>query len=217
MTDAFRDFLKEVKPIRLKEPLAETLGAFTEGDAVLDYTFIETVKMAGHACPTVSAAYLVCQKALEALYPEEVPIRGEIAVTVYGAPDEGVNGVIGQVFSFLTGAAPASGFCGLGGKFGRKDLLIFSRNTPDPQAMCFEFKRLDTGRAVLARFHPRRIPQSREQAVRMSELFEKVLGETASDGERAEFQDLWMSKIRDMLVEQKEIGNWLEVQAITGC
>jgi hypothetical protein len=212
--DAFRGFLKEVKPIRFKEPLAETLGAFTDGDAVLDYTFIETVKMAGHACPTVSGAYLVCQKALEALYPGEIPVRGQIAVIVYGRPDEGVNGVMGQVFTFLTGAAPASGFCGLGGKFGRKDLLSFSPNPPDPQAMCFEFKRLDTGRAVLARFYPRRIPQSGEGAARMAGLFEKVLWEADGDGERAEFQDLWMRKVRDMLIEQKEIDNWLKVQPI---
>ena len=214
MPDAFRDFLKEVKPIRLKEPLAETLGAFTGRDAVLDYTFIETVKMAGHACPTVSGAYLVCQKALEALYPDDVPVRGQIGVTVYGRPDEGVYGVIGQVFSLLTGAAPASGFCGLGGKFGRKDLLNFSPNTPDPEAMCFEFKRLDTGKAVLARFYPRRIPQSGEEAARMGGLFERVLWEAAGDGERAEFQDLWMRKVRDMLIEQKEIENWLTVRAV---
>jgi hypothetical protein len=148
MPASFRDFLKDVKPTRFKEPLAETLGAFTDRDSVLEYTFIETVKMAGHACPTVSGAYLVCQKALETLYPGEVPVRGQIGVTVYGRPDEGVYGVIGQVFSLLTGAAPSSGFCGLGGKFGRKDLLIFSPNTPDPQAICFEFKRLDTGRTV---------------------------------------------------------------------
>src|SRR3989304_9437999 len=101
MTVAFRDFIDEVKPIRFKEPLAETLGAFKDRNAVLEYTFAETVKMAGHACPTVAGAYLSCQKALETLYFGEIPVRGEISVTVYGEPDEGVYGVMAQVFSLL--------------------------------------------------------------------------------------------------------------------
>ena len=102
MSDIFNDFLKEVKPIRFKEPLAETLGAFKEEDAIIEYTFIDVVKMAGHACPTVAGAYLSCQTALEKLYCDATPVRGEISVTVYGEPDEGVYGVMSQVFSFLT-------------------------------------------------------------------------------------------------------------------
>ncbi len=164
MSDTFRDFLKEVRPILFKEPLAETLGAVKGEGAILEYTFVDVVKMAGHACPTVAGAYLSCQKALERLYPGEIPVRGEISITVYGEPDEGVYGVMAQVFSFLTGAAPASGFRGLGHKFKRKDLLKFSPGKIDSQAMCFEFKRLDSGKAVLAKFYPREIPFSEDKA-----------------------------------------------------
>jgi hypothetical protein len=119
----FRDFLDQVPPLRLKEPLAAALGALKDGDAVIEYSFGEVVKMAGHACPTVSGAYLICRKALEALYPSQIPVRGDMAITVYGEQDEGVYGVMGQVLSFISGAAPASGFRGLGPKFRRKDLL----------------------------------------------------------------------------------------------
>ncbi len=121
MNDSFRDCFKQVKPIRFREPLAATLGAFAGETAIIDYSFIDAVKMAGHACPTVSAAYLCCQAALEKLYGDTIPVRGEIAVTVYGEPDEGVYGVMAQVFSLLTGAAAATGFKGLGPKFKRKD------------------------------------------------------------------------------------------------
>ena len=65
MNDIFRDFLEKVRPIRFKEPLAETLGAFKGEGTVLEYTFIDVVKMAGHACPTVAGASLSCRKALE--------------------------------------------------------------------------------------------------------------------------------------------------------
>jgi hypothetical protein len=51
-----------------------------------------------------------------------------------------------------------------------------------------------------------------ENAVRMAGLFEKVLWEVDETGEKAEFQDLWMSRIRDMLIEHREIDNWLQVE-----
>jgi hypothetical protein len=163
MSDIFRDFLEEVEPIKFKEPLAETLGAFKEEGVVLEYTFTDVVKLAGHACPTTAGAYLSCQKALEKLYPDEIPVRGEISVTVYGEPDEGVYGVMAQVFGFLTGAASATGFRGLGHKFKRKDLLKFNPGKVDPQAMSFEFRRLDNGKAVLVKFYPQQIPFPEEK------------------------------------------------------
>lgn len=212
MSDAFRDFFQEIKPIQFREPLAETLGALREEGSALEYTFSDTVKMAGHACPTVAGAYSCCQQALERLYPGEIPVRGEISIRVYGEADEGVYGVMGQVFSFLTGAAPASGFRGLGPKFKRKDLLRFSPHKIDPQAMCFEFQRLDTSKTVLVKFYPGKIPFPPNKVQRLGELLEKVLWEAATEEERREFQDLWMEKVRDMLVDKKGINDWLKIE-----
>ena len=216
MDDVFRDFLGEVKPIKIKEPLAETLGALKGTGAPLEYTFVDAVKMAGHACPTVAGAYLSCQKALENLYPDEIPVRGEISVTVYGEPDEGVYGVVAQVFSLLTGAAPARGFRGLGHKFKRKDLLKFNPQKIDPRAMCFEFRRLDNGRAVLVKLDPQQVPFPEEKARRLGGLMEKVLWEAARGEEKAEFEDLWMGKVKDMLVEEKGIERWLKIEERRG-
>ena len=212
MSDTFRDFLKEVRPIKFKEPLAETLGAVKEKDATLEYTFVDAVKMAGHACPTIAGAYLSCQKALERLYPDETPVRGEISITVYGEPDEGVYGVMAQVFSFLTGAAPSTGFRGLGHKFKRKDLLQFIPDKIDSQAMCFEFRRLDSGKAVLVKFYPREVPFSAEKAKRLGELLEKVIWEAAKEEEKREFQELWMGRVKDMLLAEKGIDRWLKLE-----
>ncbi len=215
MPNIFRDFLYDVKPIKFKEPLAETLGAFKEDGSVLEYTFIETVKMAGHACPTVTGAYMSCQEALEFLNPDEIPTRGNIAITIYGEPDEGVNGVIGQVFSFLTGAAPGSGFKGLAHKFKRKDLLQFSSDKLDPEAMCFEFKRLDNDARVLVKFYPQRVPYPAEKAMKINPLMKKVLFDQADDAEKKELQDLFIGKVKVMLVERNEIQNWLKLERRT--
>jgi hypothetical protein len=211
----FRDFFFKVEPIRFREPLAQTLGAFTEDDAVLNYTFIDTVKMAGHACPTVAGAYLVCQAALKELYGSEAPMRGSIAVTVYGEPDEGGFGVMAQVFSFLTGAASETGFKGLGPKFGRKDLLTFSDETPDPNALCFKFIRLDVTRAVLVKYIPGLVPFPAEKSQRMGRLMGKVLSGGADADEKVEFRNLWMEKVEDMLIHRKGIEDWLKIEKTT--
>ncbi|MBI3930692.1 MAG: hypothetical protein HY325_01570 [Chloroflexi bacterium] len=212
MSAIFTDFLREVEPIRFREPLAETLGAFKTEKPILEYTFIDAVKMAGHACPTVAGAYLSCQQALKGLYPDEIPVRGEIAITVYGEPDEGVYGVMAQVFSLLTGAAAATGFRGLGHRFKRKDLLKFSPQKIDPQAMCFEFRRLDNNRTVLVKFYPQQIPFPADKARRLGELLEGILWEAAKKEEKKEFQDLWMEKVEDMLIKRKEIDRWLKLE-----
>jgi hypothetical protein len=208
----FRSIITSVSPLRLRDPLALTLGAFQTDDAVLEYTFAETVKMAGHACPTVSGAFLVCRKALEALYPGEVPVRGEIEVTVYGDPDEGVYGVMGQVFSFITGAAPNTGFKGLGHKFRRKDLLRFNQTKPDSHALCFQFRRLDTNRSVLVKYYPHRVPFSQEKSLRLGELMEKVIWEAALPHELAEFQRLWLEKVEIIIHKRTDIDQWLKIE-----
>ena len=212
----FVDFLQEVEPIRLREPLAGALGALKQEEAILEYTYIDVVKLAGHACPTTAAAYSCCQKALEKLYPDEIPVRGEISITVYGEADEGVYGVMSQVFSLLTGAAPATGFRGLGHKFKRKDLIKFSLEKIDRQAMCFEFSRLNNGKTVLVKFYPQKISFPEGKSQRMTELLEKVIWEAAEEKERQEFQQLWMEKVADMLLGKKEVDRWLKLEVKGG-
>jgi hypothetical protein len=212
MSNIFRDFLQDVRPIILKEPLAATLGVFKEEGVALEYSFIDVVKLAGHACPTVAGAYLSCQRALEKLYPGEIPVRGEISVTVYGEPDEGVYGVMAQVFSFLTGAAPATGFRGLGHKYKRKDLLKFIPEEIESRVMCFEFRRLDNGKAVLVKFYPQQIPFPEEKSKRLRELLELVIWEAAKEEQRQEFRELWLEKVRYMLLEQRETDSWLKLE-----
>ena len=210
----FRDFLLDTEPIRFKDPLAETLGVFKRQNAVIEYTFLDVVKLAGHACPTTAAAYLCCQKALLELYSDEIPIRGEIAITVYGEPDEGVYGVISQIFTLLTGAASATGFRGLGPRFKRKDLLEFSPEKIDPAAQCFKFQRLDSKKSVVVKLYPDKIPFPAERSKRLQTLMPKVIWEAASKDECKEFQNLWMGKVRDMLVGKKDIDRWLKIEEI---
>lgn len=47
-------FFDDVPAIRLYDPLAEFLGAVDDG--VIEYRYLDAVKLAGHSCPTVASA-----------------------------------------------------------------------------------------------------------------------------------------------------------------
>jgi len=190
-------FYEDVEPIKLKEPLAEFLGAINEGEELI-FTYTDAVKLAGHSCPAVSGAYKVTQKALKALYGEEVPVRGQISVKVLGSVDNGANGPISQVISFITGAAPQTGFVGLGQKFARKDKLIFDEKDEEPST--FIFTRDDTGRSVKITYHPELLPQDKN----MSGLFTKCIVGTANEEQKEEFQKMWQKKVKAALFEEVE-------------
>jgi hypothetical protein len=56
------------------------------------------------------------------------------------------------------------------------------------------------------------IPFSEEKGKRMGELLEKVIWEAAREEEKGEFQGLWTEKVKDMLLEEKDIDRWLTIE-----
>ena len=153
----FRGFLSVIEPIRMHDPLATLLGAFEGSDEVLEYHFTDVIKMAGHGCPTVSMAFVACKHAVRALFPDGIGVRGSISVLVHGERDDGVYGVIAQVFSLITGACPESGFKGLGGLHRRNNLLRFGVKESDTY-LRFDFTRTDTKRTCLVTLIPAALP-----------------------------------------------------------
>ena len=75
-------FYDDVPRITLRDPLAEFLGAAEGG--VIEYAYLDAVKLAGHSCPTVAGIYLMTLKALTFLYGEATPERGAIRVSFRG-------------------------------------------------------------------------------------------------------------------------------------
>ena len=198
-------FYDDAEPIRLREPLAEFLGAIGEGEEFI-FSYTDVVKLAGHSCPAVSGAYKITEKALKALYGNEPPIRGEISVMVLGNVDGGANGPISQVISLITGAAPETGFKGLGQRFGRKDKLIFDERNEKPNT--FIFTRDDNKKSVKITYHPELLPQDG----RMGNLFTKCIVETATKKQQEEFKSVWQARVKAVLFE--EIKGLFEVEAI---
>lgn len=185
-------FFDEVPPLAMRDPLALALGAAPDG-GLISYTYGDVVKLAGHSCPTVAGAFLSTAKALRLLYPDSVPVRGEIVVEVHEPQSAGVAGVVGAVASMLTGAAGEGGFKGLGGRFARRELLHFGV----PMEGDLRFTRVDTGESVEVAYSAESVRRPDE----LGRLMQGALGPAADDGTRAAFGAAWQEWVRRILVE----------------
>lgn len=193
-----RDFFNQVEPITLIDPLAFALGASDAGEPYV-YYYTDIIKHSGHSCPAVSGGYKMTQLALKKLYGDDTPIRGEIKVTMKGAPNEKVNGPISQVISFITAAAGDTGFKGMKGKFSRYNLLTYENDNSSTDEMLAEaiFERMDTGEKVSVTYNANAIPSNPE----MGKLMPLIISGKASKEEIVKFGDLWQERVRILLLE----------------
>jgi hypothetical protein len=186
-SEGFPAFFADVAPLRLRDPLAELLGAAPAGTAI-EYTFADVVKAAGHVCPTVAGGWLVTVAGLTALYPDgETPVRGAIAVRCMGAPGQFGYGPMAQVIGHLTGAAGETGFGGLGGRFRRAGLLSFHPETP--ALATFELERMDTDAAVRVTYAADLVPTDPT----MREAMSNAIAGSSEEGDR--FRALWLDRV----------------------
>ena len=186
-------FFNDITPIVMRDPLAEVLGAAENG--IIEYSYTDVVKLAGHACPTVAGAYLMVEKGLNALYGEETPVRGGIKVFIKGKLGEGVIGVISNVAAMITGATTISGFHGLAGHFDRRDLLFYVPNMDVDMIL----ERVDTGARVELSYDPSFVSTDE----RMGELLVRIASGSADVEDRELFGSLWQDRVRRILIEYK--------------
>ena len=184
-------FFDAVPRIVVQYPLAEALGAAVDG--IIEYSYLDAVKLTGHSCPTVAGAYLMTLSALARLYPDEPPRRGELRVELRQRLDDGVAGVIASVAGLITGAANEGGFKGLGGRYGRRELLRFGV----PMQGELRFTRLDTGQAVELAHHPQAVPRPPA----LKSLLQAALDPDAHAATRQAFADAWQLWVRAILLD----------------
>jgi len=187
-------FFDKVKPIVLYDPLAEFLGAAESG--LVEYTYHDAVKLAGHSCPTVAGAYLMTIKALQALYPGSTPERGAVRVRLRDPMEHGVTGVIANVVGLLTGATQTNGFKGIAGRFDRRNLLFFDAGIDAD----IHFERVDTGAAVTVAYRADIVPGS----TRLRALAGKLGAPGLTAAEQREFGVEWQARVERILIEQAD-------------
>ncbi len=187
-------FFDQAPAIVMRDALAQTLGAAQGG--VIEYHYLDAVKLAGHSCPTVAGAWLMTRAALARLYPGQTPQRGEVRVAMREPQDAGVVGVIASVAGLVTGAAGSGGFQGLAGRHVRRDLLTFDV----PMRGEMRFTRLDNGQRVEVSHHPEAVPRPPELRMQM----QAALAPQADSAQLDAFAKTWQGWVRAMLVDHAD-------------
>ncbi|MGD9898406.1 MAG: hypothetical protein AB7T22_04675 [Calditrichaceae bacterium] len=191
-------FYDMVEPIKLTDPLSAFLGATNESEPFI-YHYKDIVKLSGHSCPTVAGAYKTTQLALKSLYDNTTPVRGQIKVKIAGGPEQLVNGPASQVISFITGAAPVTGFKGIKGKFNRYNMLTFDEDIQPEKDVSSDilFERTDSLKKVRVLYRPQFIYQNPE----IGRLLPLMLSGMATETDKTLFGDLWQERVRIVLLE----------------
>lgn len=193
-----QEYITQVPPIMMSDPYFEIFG---QASGPVPYYYEEAVKLAGHSCGATAGAWVITRKALEVLYPNgEIPVRGQIAVEAPGAEDEWFVGVFGEVITYVTGAAPKTGFNGsdfsVNDLFVRQNKMVYSEEPTGqmPPMREWVFTRLDTGAKVGVKFNlvvitPLPTPGRIEMGKKMA------LGE-ATPEEAEEYFQYWNDRAR---------------------
>ncbi|MCD6190687.1 MAG: hypothetical protein J7K14_03990 [Sulfurimonas sp.] len=198
---SYPKFYDAVESIKVVDPLSNVLGAFENG--MYEFNYLDVVKSAGHSCPTVAGAYIITQSALNALYPNERAVRGNIKVEFSEAMEDGVAGVISNVVSQITGATDKSGFKGLAGKFARHSLMSFSTDINSSA----RFTRVDSGKSVDVTYNPSSIMPNPA----MQPLMQKIMQGAATSDELQEFGKLWQDRVQRIFENLDEVVRVEEV------
>ena len=179
----------------MHDRLAEFLGAADGG--VIEYRYTDAVKLAGHSCPTVAGAYLLSRRVLAALYPDELPERGEILVDFRAAQEDGVAGVMAAVIGLITGAAGVGGFLGIAGHFSRRHLLGFEEHELAGE---IRFTRRDNGHGLSASLHLECVAPD----PRTGPLLQRLLAGERDPVVAEVFAALWQDRVRRILIDHAQ-------------
>ncbi len=181
----YPQFFTETEHIVLKDELSEFLGSSKDG--IIDISYLEIVKMAGHSCATVAGAYLMAKEGLKALYGNETPKRGEIKIELSGTLEDN-TGVVAMVLSNITGATDNMGFLGVMGKFNRRGLLSYGANINSNVRLT----RLDTNKSVEVKYNPQNI-------VHPGEIMQSAIGPNATAETKSTFGVRWQEMVKTVL------------------
>ncbi len=148
----YLSFFDDIQKIVVYDDLCQFLGVNEDG--ILEISYVDIVKSAGHSCGTVAGAYLIALEGLKALYKDEIPKRGQIKVELKKTATEDNAGVVGCVLSNITGATSDYGFGGIPtGKYNRRELLFLGVDIDCDVRLT----RLDTNKSICINYKPGKV------------------------------------------------------------
>jgi len=197
-------FYNEAPVIQVIDPMATLVGSVPEDKNVLDIHLTDVALYTGHVCPGVASGCMLTRLALKALYPDQIPRRGQVRVAAM-APSELLD-----VASYITGARAFYGR----GRINAHDLAIDPSLDPkQPGRFVMVFQRKDTGKAVKVVFYKSKvIPASRQKAV--NSYFHKAFQGKATDKEKEDMHKEIQSLVKKVLFDTPE--DLFEITALRG-
>ncbi len=189
------EFFDAVERIILQDELSDFLGVFENG--IMEISYLDIVKSAGHSCPTIAGAYLMTLKGLQALYGNEIPQRGGIRVEFGEGEDAEVTGVIANAVENITGATAVRGFKGIGGRFVRHSLMKFNSAIDSS----LRLTRVDNNLSADVYYAPGRFPGD----PRIQQLMPLVLQNSASSADKNLFGYLWQERVKEIFDHADEV------------
>ena len=92
------EFYNQAPEILIIDPMAVVVGSMPEGSNMITINLTDVAIYSGHICPSMASGYMLTKKAMDALYPNSIPQRGQIRVSAMAASD------LMDVASYITGA-----------------------------------------------------------------------------------------------------------------
>jgi len=202
--NAWQGFYDQAPVIRIVDPMANLVGSVVDGQDTLTIRLTDVALYSGHVCPGVASGYMITSIALAALYPDSIPVRGQIRVAA-SAP----NGIF-DLASYITGARAFYGRHKINGH----DLALDPSLKPEnPAEFVIVFQRKDTGKAVRVAFHKTQL-MSAEQQKAFKSFQKMVVNGTASQQQKRETWAQIQSIVKTVLVATPE--GLFEVTALEG-
>ncbi len=195
-------FYDNIEPFILQDSLSSFLGATKDG--VIEINYLDCVKLAGHSCPTVAGSYILAKVAIAQLFGSSTPQRSQVKIEFKEPKESGVTGVIGSVLSFILGASDSGGFAGIGGKFNRKNLLLYGVENVEGMV---RFTNLKDNQSITLTLDTSKVPSN----PKMKELMQKALIGNATKEETNEFKSIWQSRVEYMLTNP---NTWGEIAGV---
>lgn len=197
-------FYHQAPLIKIIDPMAVVVGSMPEGSNMITINLTDVAIYSGHICPAMASGYILAKKALDRLYPDSIPERGQIRVAAMAASD------LLDVASYITGARAFYGR----DEINAHDLVVDPSLKPkQPGRYVMVFQRKDTGKTVKAVFDKfKLIPPKEVKGIK--EFLLKMLAGKALPREKEEKWAKLNRLVKKVLLDTPE--GVLEITSIDG-
>lgn len=183
-----QEFYRNVPPIKIKEPFGVMVGSLKPNNPVVTISIQDVGIYTGHICPGVAAGFKATTLALEALYGEDIPVRGKIKISTNIPSD------LLDVVSYITGARAFYGR----DEVNHNDIVIDRTLGKKPGIVIMVFKRKDTGKVVKVIFNKNRLFNPKMMK-KMKQLKKKVMEGKAAQKEETMMRKNLQKKVKQIL------------------